>query len=400
MDVSVAARQIGPMLKLKHVLHPVRTAKSAQARFADYLDRRRFVQNSERHFRGDARYDLESVRRGFAPRPDTRCDDHELLKRISAAYIKSTAALESKPDVYRATDWWRVGEEGKLAPVMRALKTGDVAALSGMYRNFFRDPCSYGLVEEPYGAAALRAGKANGLAGRRYLCDTLYRIDHWKAQTRGRFSIPDLAAPSIGNPFGVDFDGALVTPGAPYHHYCAQRIIAELGFGQGAVAEVGGGFGGMAYYLLKDQPKLKYLDFDVPVSIALSTYYLGMAYPELRFLLYGEGEIAPETIAAADVVLMPAFEMEKVASASVGMVFSSHAMSDMSPAAMIRYLETIGRITRGCFFYVGNREGAAEIAHIVSGRLNGFRLQETRSSNWRGHTHPMKQETECLYRVQ
>jgi hypothetical protein len=151
------------------------------------------------------------------------------------------------------------------------------------------------------------------------------------------------------------------------------------------VAEIGGGFGGMAYYLLRDRPNLTYVDFDVPESIALASYYLIKAFPKLKFLLYGECELTKKAIAAADVVLLPAFELENMPAESVDITFSSHVMSDISPGAMAEYLEQIERITKSSLFYIGKQQGSESIAELLNLKENSLKLSETRTSGWHSH---------------
>jgi hypothetical protein len=363
------------MSKIKHLRHPLRTASLVRERVAGYLDRRRVVNDGERRFRGDARYDLDSVTKGFVSRSADTGDDAELLERICAAYRKAVEDQASAPEIYRATGWWDGVRQRSLGPVIRALETRNVGALNGMYRRFFRDACSTGLVGVPWGMSqAYWGGVAKRFDRRLYLGDVLYRIDYWRARTDGRFPLRDLAGPEVGDPFGIEIDGTLVTTGAAYQHYCAQRIGSELGPDGSLVAEIGGGFGGMAYYLLRDRAKVTYLDFDVPESVALTSYYLMKAFPERRVLLYGESELTMEEIARADVVLMPVFEMEKMPPESVDVVFSSHAITDLSREVMEEYMERIRYMTRGSFLCIG--QGSTAIPG--SERADWFRLAEMR----------------------
>ena len=386
------------IIRMKHLRHPLRTASLVRERVAGYLDRKRVADYCERRFRGDARYDLQNVANGFVSRVDDAADDAELLERICTAYIKSVEQQQSAPEIYQATEWWQRVRQRSLEPVMQALKTKDDRTLSRIYRNFFRDPCSTGLVGVPWGMSqALMGGAAKRFHRRLYLGDVLYRIAYWEAQTGSRFSIVDLAGPGVGNPFGIEIDGTLVTTGAAYQHYCAQRIGSELGPDGSLVAEIGGGFGGMAYYLLRDRAKLTYLDFDVPESIALTSYYLMKAFPKLNFFLYGERALTMEEIARADVVLMPVFEMEKMPSQSVDVVFSSHAISDLSQEVVEEYMERIRYMTRSSFVCIG--QGSTAIPGRGSESADWFRLAETRSSGWHSHTHPAVNEVECVYRV-
>ncbi|HXP89121.1 MAG TPA: putative sugar O-methyltransferase [Bryobacteraceae bacterium] len=219
------------------------------------------------------------------------------------------------------------------------------------------------------------------------------------AQTEGRFAWHDLAGPGVGNPFGVLMDGTLVEAGAEYRHYCAHRACSLLDSEPGVVAEIGGGFGGMAYYLLRDRTGVRYLDFDVPESLALASYYLMKAFPELKFLLYAEEAPTQEAIAGADVVLMPVFELAAMPAGSVDVTFSSHAVSEISPDAMAEYWKHIARMTRSSFLFIGNNDASRGLSDSIERSSDSFRLVETRSSGWHNHKIPPAGELECLFRA-
>ncbi|HXP86990.1 MAG TPA: hypothetical protein VN841_19830, partial [Bryobacteraceae bacterium] len=111
-------------LKLKHLRHPLRTAKVAKARVAERVNMARLAAQGDRRFAGDPRYDLQSVAAGFADRLEERIDENDdaaLLERICAAYIKAVKHQQLAPEVYRASDWWEQVRQGNLAPVMHAL---------------------------------------------------------------------------------------------------------------------------------------------------------------------------------------------------------------------------------------------------------------------------------------
>lgn len=386
------------MMKLKYLRHPVRTASAAKALVAARLEMWRIAERGERRFGGDACYDLQSVTDGFASRVDDVRDDRALLERICTAYIKAVKQEELAPRTYKTTEWWEEMRQRNLGRVMQALQSRDIDALQGMYRNFFRDPCSRGLIGVPYGMSKAYFGKTIRDVHRRfYLSDVLYRIDHWMAQTDGRFALCDLAGPGIGNPFGALIEGTLVEAGAPYRHYCAHRVSSLLDSEIATAAEIGGGFGGMAYYLLRDRVGVRYLDFDVPESIALTSYYLMKAFPQLTFLLYAEEETTKEAIARSDVVLLPLFELARMPAGSVDVSFSSHSMSDISSGALADYLSNIARMTRRSFLYLGIERAGESISDLISRRYESFKLAEMHSSGWQNHKVSSTGEVECLY---
>src|ERR1700691_3679249 len=125
--------------KLKHLLHPFRTLDVAKRMVAAHFEMRAFADHADRQFADDPRYNLQNVTAGVACRRDIDTDDTALLNRMCAAY---QAPLTNRDHpAYRATGWWQQVRNRSLGPVRQSLLTRDIAALSGMYTNFFRDPC-------------------------------------------------------------------------------------------------------------------------------------------------------------------------------------------------------------------------------------------------------------------
>ena len=384
--------------KIKHLRHPLRTAAAARNLLSLYLGIRSFGDRGERRYSGDSRYDLMNVSKGFASRVEESPADWNILERICTAYIRAVRREQFEPEVYKASTWWRQIRLASLGPVMQALHSRDIASLSRMYSNFYRDPCSMGLIGVPCGMTKAYFGREIRDTHRRYfLSDALFGIDYWKAQTEDRYTLQVLAGPEIGNPFGLMLGNTLVRTGAVYQHYSAHKIASCLDAAKAIVVEFGGGFGGMAYYLLRDRTGVKYVDFDVPESLALTSYYLMKSFPHLKFLLYGEGDRRSEALATADVVLMPLFEMDSLASNGVDVVFSSHAMSNISREMVSVYMKTIARIATGRFQYIGTADGAEAIRNFVAETQLPLCLDEICASGWSAHRHPHENEVECHF---
>ena len=384
-------------LKLKHVLHPLRTARVASTRLLAHARMQRFAYRSKRRFRGDPRYQPERVAEGFAPRSESSPDDVSLLERISRAYIRSASHPECDRECYAPTQWWRQFRESALKRVIRALQQGDISSLRSMYSNFFRDPCSAGLIGVPYGMTrAYFQGPMRDVHRHCYMGHALCRIDYWLAETHGRFQLADLRGPNLGNPFGVPINGVFVAHDSEYQHYCAHEILSRLATSPRVVAEVGAGYGGMAYYLLRDGGPIIYINFDLPESIALSSYYLLKSFPTARFLLYGESDLTSEALATSDVILLPAFAMATLPAHSITVTFSSHVMGDLSQSAMAEYLNQVVRITRQCFLYSGNVRGGERIREAGQGHL---KLLTVRPTAWNRHMANVR-EGEYVFALQ
>jgi putative sugar O-methyltransferase len=383
-------------VRLRHFLHPQRTIGRAGELVRERLERRRFAKRGRRQFIGDARYDLKAVSEGFADRIETEVEDTAILERICSAYQRAHSEEKLAPEAYRPTGWWEMQRHGSLQPVMHALANGDVETLGLMYRNFYRDACSAGLILVQSLAKEYFGGRMTDQHRRYVLADALYRVDHWKKMTAGAYAVRELAGPLVGNPFGVVIDGTLVRAGAEYQHFCATRVAGMLTREDGTVAEIGGGYGGMAYYLLRERRALRYVGFDVAESVALTSYYLMRSFPERRFLLYGETQLNEESLANADVVLLPVFALPRMA-LRAEITFSSHAMSDLSEAAQEEYSARVSAIASGRLLCVGEATGMNRLDATLSRGGVWTRVRE-RELDWNVHRNPRAREVERAYR--
>jgi len=384
--------------KISHMFHPARTMNTAASLIKTHVRIVKFGERCARMYENDSRYDLAAVTRGFADRLFDTEDDGGILDRICASYEKAIGDEGTAPHQFHASPWWEKVRVSALDPVRRALSSRDTASLRRMYRNLFRDPSSTGLAGVPFGnTRAYFSGKISDLHRRYYLGDALCGIDHWQARTAAKYPLTALSCPATGNPFGVVLDGTLIRSGAPFHHYSSHATGRHLAQNGGTVVEIGGGFGGMAWYLLRDRSGVTYVDFDLPESLALAAYYLLKAIPEKRFLLYGEAELNSNALERYDIVLMPPFAVECMPSASASVVFSSHTLSDLRSEALETYVQQIARISAGKFLYMGSMRGANSILTLTGFGERYLRLAERRASGWNAHRYPVSDEVECLF---
>lgn len=381
-------------MRLNNVLHPLQVAKRAKAAFATHLHIWKFGNHGRQRFQNDPRYHLRYVTRGFASPAfaspaNPPCDDTRLLERICSAYNAAVARQQAAPQAYATVQNLDRLRQGPLGPSIRALRENDTTALAAMYRNFYRDPCSAGLLAAPGGISrAYFGGQIKDIYRRFYLTHVLYRLDYWKEITGGRFSLKDLAGPGIGNPFGVTIDGTHIGVGAEYAHYCAYRaadLLERAAPQRTVIAEIGGGFGAVAYYLLRDNQPLTYINFDIPERVALSSYYLMKAFPHLTFVLYGEKPLLSEMIRQADVVLLPAFALADMPSASVDITFSSNGLVNFSPHVFGEALRSMAAMTKRSLLYIGNERFAELIALHLGNKPGSFTLADSRASGWHSH---------------
>jgi hypothetical protein len=119
------------------------------------------VKNGKRRFGNDPNFRPDLVPGYFVPRLVYGQDDLVILERIIAAYKKAKVTQNSAGEAFNVSNEWLSIYERNLGPVMKALLTENVAELRRMYQNFFRDPCSIGLVGLPINIPNLLSGGAD-----------------------------------------------------------------------------------------------------------------------------------------------------------------------------------------------------------------------------------------------
>jgi hypothetical protein len=291
-------------MNFRTLLKPRKLVRILRHRMAMRARLESAIKAGEERFKDDPNYRLDLVPANFAPHVAVRADDSALLRRISVAYQKAKAKQRDAAETFNVSNEWLPIYQRNLGPVMRALSEGNLDDLDRMYSNFFRDPCSTGLAGLPADLTKKYFGRHIADRYRKIaLCEALHRYSLWRERTENRYTVQDLVCPLVGNPYGSTIDGVFLRPGVDYHHYYASEINRLLESGeQQVVVELGGGFGGMAFFLVRDNPAITYIDFDLPEACALASYYLMKSLPQLPITLYGEAELTPKLLAKPGVV--------------------------------------------------------------------------------------------------
>lgn len=356
------------------------------------------IWKTSRQYRNDSLYDLGMVDQFFIDRSTPEVNDTAILERIVVAYNKAKRAQQNTGPAYRPSNEWLPIYEGCLCNVMDALSKGDIPRLRGIYQNFFRDPCSVGLHGAPVDMAKCYFGNHISRKWKMYLLNGLvptYR--QWQNRVGKVCNVSQLVSPSIGNPYGCYIDGQFLYEPFIAHYYATQ--IGQLTRGKKrAVLELGGGYGRMAYFLMRDNTNLTYLDFDLPENMALTSYYLLSAFPNKRFLLFGESELAREPLDQYAAIIMPSFALTQLPDRSADLAFNSYSLAEMSREAVDTYIAELMRVTDRYILHLNHTRVSQVVADNFGIDPAKFDLLYRVPGFWTSGINPNVDEYEFLYK--
>jgi putative sugar O-methyltransferase len=120
------------------------------------------------------------------------------------------------------------------------------------------------------------------------------------------------------------------------------------------VFELGGGFGGMAYYLMRDAVGLTYIAADLPENAALQAYYLMSHFPTKKIALYGELDLTDFNPHDYDAIILPNFAIDSLSEDLVHLSFNSYSLAEMDIESVNNYVNKICNITSLYFYHLNH----------------------------------------------
>lgn len=182
--------------------------------------------------------------------------------------------------------------------------------------------------------------------------------------------------PQVGNPFGLKINGETghqVIPIVAYRHLYTAIKVNELAdsFDNARILEIGGGFGGLLYYLSQLIRKpLVLTSINIPEINIVSSYFLSKAIPGATISFYGENSESSKGNGIS-VSILPNWEIAKIPSNSVDVVVNTDSLPEMPEETVIEYLRRIADMS--FYFYSLNqdcgRHGQTRLSQIAVDRL-------------------------------
>lgn len=261
-----------------------------------------------------------------------------ILKRIIDAYQKAKEDQKKvNQPAYEVGIQWQHNLDHNYGELKTALSDYNIESLKGLLENFSRPKRP---TKQPI---------------YKYLfINTWYKYYDLCRQVTGK--TPVLTYPLVGNPVGLYHDNKVIPIDAIRFYYCATQMLLLLdGIDHPIIAEIGSGHGGQIYTVISSsQHPLTYINLDIPEMLVKATYFLMVAFPEKRFLLYGEGGIHPSNLKNYDMVMLPHFTLPQLGDETVDLFFNQRSFCEMGRSIVIEYIHQIERICRGYLMHINH----------------------------------------------
>jgi hypothetical protein len=351
-----------------------------------------------------------------APRPVTEADV-ALCERLTAAYVLAQA------DAPPASGMWsdEVFRE-RQRELVSALESRDPATLAERLAAMFVSDFVVGMHHGSLGVAQPRWSKrfshlyalsklaalAESLGAARAetpeqgprgpaFADGLEKL---VVDTEAALGAP-VGFPDVGAPYGIELGERLITSDSPDHMYAAARVRDAIGLHLPSrkpplrVVEIGGGYGGTAYWLIK-MINPQYTIVDLPVVNVLQGYFLAKALGPSKLSFYGE--------TPGRIMILPTHALSRIES-PFDVLVNKDSMPEIAEPALLDYLSWARTACSG-IFYSYNQEAAAPVDNTPQNvvreavsRVGGFRPLR-RDYSWlrRGYVEEIYQPSDDYIR--
>ncbi|MBD1163514.1 putative sugar O-methyltransferase [Pelagibacterales bacterium SAG-MED11] len=181
-----------------------------------------------------------------------------------------------------------------------------------------------------------------------------YKI--WKDFGYEKKDLNKISTPEFGNQLGAYIDGNFVTIGSFFNQIISKILLEHIKHkSKPIICDLGGGYGKLGYFLIKNFEDSCFIDFDIPEVLVLAAYYLMSSFPNKKTLLFGEKEFEKKDSENFDLIFMPSAEITKMSENSVDLFVNKNSLGEMRSDTAKFYIEKINYCSKIFFHMNHNR---------------------------------------------
>jgi putative sugar O-methyltransferase len=232
----------------------------------------------------------------------------------------------------------------------RAVEQNDLSAITDLLADCLRNELTSGTFS---GGEASATYRNYARAGEAVFTDLRQQFKVWRCSV-ARPDIARVASPPVGNPYGVCVDGHIVHANTFLNDYRAEAVLNLVrNVPRPVILDLGGGFGGFGQQLQRHESHGVYIGVDLPENLLVASYFLMVANPTKRVLLYESPDqpLDADTLAKYDIVMLPNFMLPSLPDRAVDVFTNFISLSEMDYANIEQYLAQVDRVCRGYFFH-------------------------------------------------
>lgn len=181
-----------------------------------------------------------------------------------------------------------------------------------------------------------------------------------------------IAEPEIGNPFLIEYQGSKTSQDVcnSVHEFYSAGGAAAISKDKWSVAEIGSGYGRLAYVWLQALPACQYCLIDIFPALNIAQEYFSRVFPNERIFYFrpfrSYGEIREE-FEASRIRFLAAHQIELLPPKQFDLFINISSLHEMTYEQIERYLSQIDRLCRGRFYMKQWRRSQAPINGLTIG---------------------------------
>lgn len=276
--------------------------------------------------------------------------DLPLAERIFKSYKHSKIYQEKKSDLYKPASLWQSHINNDFSFLLESHKNNDVEKFLFFLQNFGNWDNYLGVESQNM----VKKYSKNPLL-KKFLSEEIFggQLKLWRFFNKD-LSLSEIKMPRHGNQIGATINDEFVVIGSFSNDIYAKNLKSYFKEQDSKILEIGGGYGKFAYYLLKNVKNFTYINFDIPETLTLASYYLSKSFPSKKNFFYGEQTFTKQIENNYDLIFLPPWEIETLENNTFDLAINKNSLGEMQPETAKNFIKQIHRISK--YFFSMNHE--------------------------------------------